>query len=159
MTSGKLLIPALIILLEAVSCSSSRQYQYLQKTDSLAVRDGVYWFGVSLSDNDIYDIGIALRYNVKTIQADSVELDVCLISPRGDKSVERLGLPLSGSGKEVERAFPVTVGGFREIEWRYRKGVTVNGHSAGLWKVGIEPVGKDLYSAIEGIGLYCYGKR
>lgn len=101
-----------------------------------------------------------MRYDETSFQAQTVEMNICLISPRGDKYVERAEFPLYRADGDLVRSYPVTVGGFREIEWVYRTNVRADGPSAGVWKVGIEPVGEELMSALQGIGFYCRnGKR
>ena len=160
MNSRFFLLPALLVLMVVVSCSRYGQCQYISKSD-LNVADGnEFRFEAELSEGDVYETGIAMRYDATAFQAESVEMDICLISPRGEKYIERAEFPLSEVGGGLVRTYPVTVGGLREIEWIYRTNIKVDGPSAGVWKVGIKPVRKNLLSAIQGIGFYCRnGKR
>ena len=160
MNSRCFLLSALLVLMAAVSCSRYGQCQYVNKSDLRAADGNEFHFEADLSEGEVYETGIAIRYDVTSFQEDVVEMDICLISPRGDKYVERAEFPLSEVGKGLVRTYPVTVGGFREIEWVYRTNIRVDGPSAGVWKVGIEPVGENLMSALQGIGFYCRnGKR
>lgn len=160
MNSRWFLLSALLVLTVAVSCSRYGQCQYVSKSDLRVEDENEFRFEADLSEGAVYETGIAMRYNAVSFHAESVEMDICLISPRGDKYVERAEFPLSGVGGGLVRTYPVTVGGFREIEWVYRTNVRADGPSAGVWKVGIEPVGEELMSALQGIGFYCRnGKR
>lgn len=160
MNSRCFLLPALLVLMALVSCSRYGQCRYVSKSD-LSVADGnEFRFEAELSEGEVYETGIAMRYDATAFRAETVEMDICLISPRGDKYVERAEFPLSEVGGGLVRTYPVSVGGFREIEWVYRTDIRVDGPSAGVWKVGIKPVRKNLLSAIQGIGFYCRnGKR
>lgn len=161
MNSRWYLLPALLVVLMAVvSCSRYGQCRYVSKSDLSAADGNEFRFEAELFEGVVYETGIAIRYDVTSFQEDVVEMDICLISPRGDKYVERAEFPLSEVGEGLVRTYPVTVGGFREIEWVYRTNVRVEGPSAGGWKVGIKPVGENLMSALQGIGFYCRnGKR
>lgn len=160
MNSRWFLLSVLLVLTVAVSCSRYGQCQYVSKADLRVEDENEFRFEADLSEGAVYETGIAMRYDATAFRAETVEMDICLISPRGDKYVERAEFPLSEVGEGLVRTYPVTVGGFREIEWVYRTNIRVDGPSAGVWKVGIKPVRKNLLSAIQGIGFYCRnGKR
>lgn len=160
MNSRWFLLPALLVLTFAVSCGRYGQCRYVSKSDLGAADGNEFSFEAEISEGVVYETGIAMRYDATSFQAQTVEMDICLISPRGDKYVERAEFPLYGADGDLVRTYPVTVGGFREIEWVYRTNVRADGPSAGVWKVGIEPVGEELMSALQGIGFYCRnGKR
>lgn len=160
MNSRCFLLPVLLALTVVVSCSRYGQCQYVNKSD-LSVADGnEFRFEADLSEGEVYESGIAMRYDATAFRAETVEMDICLISPRGEKYVERVEFPLSEVGEGLVRTYPVAVGGFREIEWVYRTNIKIEGSSAGVWKVGIKPIGKELLSVVQGIGFYCRnGKR
>lgn len=160
MNSRCFLLPVLLALTVVVSCSRYGQCQYVSKADLRVEDENEFRFEADLSEGAVYETGIAMRYDATAFRAETVEMDICLISPRGEKYVERVEFPLSEVGEGLVRTYPVTVGGFREIEWVYRTNIRVDGPSAGVWKVGIKPVGENLMSALQGIGFYCRnGKR
>lgn len=160
MNSRWFLLSALLVLTVAVSCSRYGQCQYVSKADLRVEDENEFRFEADLSEGAVYETGIAMRYDATSFQAQTVEMDICLISPRGDKYVERAEFPLSGVSGGLVRTYPVAVGGFRDIEWVYRTSIKIEGSSAGVWKVGIKPIGKELLSVVQGIGFYCRnGKR
>lgn len=150
----RLLLPASILFVLVSSCAGSGNCSYLQTSDVLASGDSVFWFNAFLSDTDSYTTGVAMRYYDRKMPSDRVELDIYVVSPLGDKYIERVEFPLFEVGEGLVRQFPATVGGIREIEWTYRRHVRVDAPDAGLWRIGVGPVGEQLWDAVQGLGFF-----
>lgn len=150
----RLLWSVAVILLLISSCSGSSGCFYLRTSDVLASGNRIFWFDAVLSDTASYTTGVAMRYYDRKMPSDRVELDICVVSPLGEKYIERVEFPLFEVGEGLVRQFPATVGGIREIEWTYRRHVRVDASDAGLWRIGVEPVGEQLRTAIQGLGFF-----
>lgn len=150
----RLLLPAAVLFVLVSSCSGSGSCSYLRTSDVLASGDGVFWFDAFLSDTISYTTGVAMRYYDREMPSDRVEFDVYVVSPLGDKYIERVELPLFEVGDGLVRQYPATMGGIREIEWIYRRHIRVDAPDAGLWRIGVEPVGEQLWTAIQGLGFF-----
>lgn len=159
---SRLLLSVAALLAVIASCDGPGQYSYMQAADLPADGDGIFWFRASLSDTVSYSSGIAMRYWPRKTDSLKTSFDIYLISPSGEKFIERVDFPLSVAGDDTVRVYPLLFGGVREIEWPYRHNIRINSSDAGIWNVGVEPLGKGVRSAIQGLGFFFreeYGER
>ena len=159
---SRLLLSVAALLAVLASCDGSGQYSYMQTADLTADSEGIFWFKADLSDTVSYSSGIAMRYWPRKTGSLKMDFDIYLTSPTGEKFIERVSFPLSVTGDGPVRTFSLLFGGVREIEWPYRHNIRVNAADAGIWCVGVEPLGKGTRSAIQGLGFFFreeYGER
>ncbi len=159
---NRLLLSVSVLIAVLVSCDGSGQYSYMRTKDLPPDSDGIFWFKANLSDTVAYSSGIAMKYCPRKDDALAIVFDIYLISPTGEKFIERVDFPLSVAGDDTVRTFPLLFGGVREIEWPYRHNIKIKASDAGIWRVGVEPVDGGARPAILGLGLFFreeYGER
>ena len=148
---SRLLTPLLLLCCLAASCGKPAERLDFIYTPAHPADTFVFRYEMLLDEpQSEYSSRIACRYNATGIKSGSIPVLVAVISPSGERSMERLELPLASDGKsiKVQRSGGAVV----DIDWPYRDRI-VPGEDTGLWHVAIRPLERKMLRSIYGMGF------
>lgn len=145
------IIPLLLLCCMAVSCRKPVERLDFVYTPYSPADTFVFRYDVMLDEPQTeYSTRISCRYNATRINSATIPVLVAVTSPSGERSMERIELPLASDGElvKVQRCGGPVV----DIDWPYRDRI-VPGEDTGLWRVAIRPLEGEMLGNIYGMGF------
>ncbi|MBO4572099.1 MAG: hypothetical protein J5699_09260 [Bacteroidales bacterium] len=146
------LISALILLLcIAASCRKPTEMLDFIYTPSNAPDTFVFRYEMMMDEPQAaYSARIACRYDASRIKAESIPLLVGIVSPSGERAMERIEMPLASDGDRIKVQH--SGGAVVDIDWPYRDRI-LPGEDTGTWQVVIRPMEHRMLRHIYGMGF------
>ncbi len=155
-TSSKAILLA-ALLLSAVACSKPTDGFGFVTTNEAQKDGGMFRFKARMDDAALtWSTSVAIRYNPHILKSRAIDLDIHVTSPAGEHHIERVTFPLYDIPDLVEAKGSATTA--RDIEWPYRRNITIGEDEAGIWKIDIQPVNDSVLNAVYGLGFSFKGE-
>lgn len=146
-----ILLPLLLLCCLAASCGKPAERLGFIYTPARPADTFVFRYTMLLDEpQSEYSSRMACRYNANGITSASIPVLVAVTSPSGERSMERIELPLASDGESIKVK---RIGGsIVDMDWPYRNRI-VPGEDTGLWHVAIRPLERKMLRSIYGMGF------
>lgn len=148
---NRILLPLLLLCCLAASCGKPAERLGFIYTPAHPADTFVFRYTMLLDEpQGQYSSRIACRYNANGITSTCIPVLVAVTSPSGERSMERIELPLASDGESIK--VQRSGGAVMDMDWPYRDRI-VPGEDTGLWHVAIRPLERKMLRSIYGMGF------